>query len=175
MECRKCGKNFENYELTNGFCKDCIIKIGNKEDRKSKLKTRIKEISQTVIISSIISIILSVLIVAWLIIKVNGTNISLKSFTISDLSIIEDKSSYSTSYTGTAIIYCTDTSNDYLVEVAVTLISGGNSEDIGNTDYRIVVMHNGIAELNTYDYGSSGTISSPKYQIEVVGFRNFNV
>ena len=99
----------------------------------------------------------------------------MKSFTVSDLSVSENQSSYSTSYTGKATIYCTDTSNDYLVEVAVTLISGGNSDDIGQTNYRAIVMHNGVAEISTYDYGSNGEISSPKYKIEVIGFRTFNV
>ena len=42
MECRKCGKNFETEELTNGFCKDCIIKIVNTEDKKAYFKKRVK-------------------------------------------------------------------------------------------------------------------------------------
>lgn len=175
MKCKRCNKEYFESELTNGFCKDCLIKIEKQQDIKNKAREQAKNIGKTVIISSLISIILSVSFVVWLVSSVNGTNVSIDDFTVSNLSFTEDLYG-GNSYSGTANIYCTDTSHDFILEIAITLLSGGNSEDIGKTYYTMTVMHNGVAEISTYDYGtSSNPITCPNYLIEVIGFRNFNV
>ena len=135
-------------------------------DRKNLLITVII----SVIASMIISLIGCMLLIRW----ANGYNLSVDDFTVSDISYIEDIDDYYTSYSGEARIYCKDTSQPYLLVVSTTLISGGKTEDIGQTSTGIVIVNNGVGIVSTYDYGEAGEISQPNYNIEVLGFRTLS-
>lgn len=133
-----------------------------------------KEILIVVIISVIASMILSLIVCASLISWANGYNLSLNDFTVSEMSYNRDAETYYTSYDGEARIYCKDTSQPYLVVVSRTLISGGSEDNIGKKITDIIVVDNGVGTISTYDYGETGEITQPKYEIEILGFKTLS-
>lgn len=133
-----------------------------------------KEILKTIVISTIVSMIVSLIGCMSLIRWANGLNLSVEDFTVSDFSYSRDKDTYYTSYSGEAKIYCKDTTQPYLLVVLITLISGGNTEDIGKPSEGIVIINNGVGTISTYDYGENGEITQPTYEIEVIGFKTLS-
>lgn len=134
------------------------------EGKKEKLKI----IVISAIISTIVSLIGCMSLIRW----ANGLNLSVDDFTVSDIIYSSDKGTYYTSYEGEARIYCKDITDDYIIVVSMTLISGGNSSKVGGTTYGTVIIHNGVGTISTYDYGE--TITQPNYQIEVLGFKKLS-
>lgn len=133
-----------------------------------------KKILITIIVSIIASVIISLICCASIISWANGYNLSLEDFTVSELRFNKEVDTYYTSYDGEAKIYCKDNSQPYIVAVSTTLISGGNEENIGKTISGIILVENGEGEISTYDYGDTGEITQPKYEIKVLGFKTLS-
>lgn len=133
-----------------------------------------KKVLVIVIISVVASMIVSLISCASLISWANGYNLSLDDFTVSEMSYNRDADTYYTSYDGEARIYCKDTSQPYLVVVSSTLISGGSEDDIGKKITGIIVVENGVGTISTYDYGETGEITQPRYEIEILGFKTLS-
>ena len=131
-------------------------------------KEKIKIIAVSAIVSMIVSLIGCMSLIRW----ANGLNLNIDDFSLSGITYTSDKGTYYTSYTGEARIYCKNTVDDYIIVVAITLTSGGNSDRIGNTAYEAITVHDGVGKVSTYDYGEE--ITQPNYQIEVLGFKKLN-
>lgn len=154
MQCLKCKKECLESELTNGICKECMIKTKN-------------NMILPIIISIIISVVLSLSIIGWA-----NNDIKLSDFKIESFDMETEKTSYthsedSYSYDGEGTITCKDKETDYLV-----LIEQRNTTQ-GTTEYNYVVVHNGTGKFRTYDSSYTGTIEKPNYEFNILGFRSF--
>ena len=126
-----------------------------------------KTIIKGIVISVIVSTIVSLFACSKIIKGVNGYDLSVKDFQVSDLNISKEDFSYSDpTYTGEAKVYCPKASNeDYIVEYSLKQTAGNNH--VGETKYDIIILHNGTGTITTYDYGQT----FPSYEIQIIGYR----
>ena len=127
----------------------------------------------TILISVVCSVVISVVII--LLMSGNAGALSIDDFSVSELKITEENATYSDStyYNGEAEIGCQDKSGTYMVIYSIKLVSGGTYENIGKSNYRECIVHNGKGTITTYDYGDKNTIVEPNYEIELLGYRSF--
>lgn len=154
MICKKCKKECLESELKNGICKECIT------ENKSNMVVPI-------IISVIVSVFLSLFIQG-----IINSEVSISDFKVESFNMETEKTTYtysedSISYSGKGTISCKNKKNDYIVLVEK------NNKTSNETDYIVVIVHNGSGELSTYDYNNDGISQKPEYEFNIIGYRSF--
>lgn len=135
----------------------------------SNEKKKIFTITNLIII--LVSIIVSVTITL-IIINIVNAEAKLSDFEIESFSIDTETTTYAYSddvitYDGNGTISCKDKKNDYIVLLQQINITENE------TDYYVVVVHNGKGTFSTYDSSYSGTTEKPNYEFNIVGYRSF--
>lgn len=122
------------------------------------------------IVKIVLTICLSVVITLSIIHIMNNLGVDTSDFSITSFNLDSEKSNYTSienyyTYEGEGILTCSDSKNDYLVELEMT------NKIEKETNHINVLVHAGKGTFMTYDKSYDLTNSSkPDYEFKVIGF-----